>query len=213
MNDMMQPRDQRIEEVESRIRLAYEAGNFEGAATEAIQGYGPEILGFLANLLQDHEEASEAFAHACEDMWAGIEGFQWRCRFRTWVFAVARRAYQRYLSRERRWRYRRLSEVTEPQVLANKVRTATSPYLRTENKTRLSELRCQLSEPEQTLLILRVDRNLPWKDLARVMSGPDRNLDETTLVRHSATYRKQFERAKARLRRLATEAGLLDVPA
>lgn len=210
MNVVMQAQEHRIEEVEVRIRAAFEAGEFECAATAAIEGYGPELFGFLANLLQDAEGASEAFSQACEDLWAGIRGFQWRCQFRTWAFAVTRRAYQRYLGRERRWKYRRLSSVSEPQVLAARVRTATSPYLRTEVKTRMVELRAQLPVPEQTLLILRVDRNLAWKDVARVMAGLEEDLDEQTLVRTAANCRKQFERAKERLRRLATEEGLLD---
>ena len=199
-----------IEELESRVQAAFEAGDYDGAASQAIEGYGPELMGFLANLLQDHEQASEVFSQACEDMWVGIRSFQWRSRFRTWAFAVTRRAYQRFLSRERRWGYRQLSAVTEPHVLADKVRTATFPYLRTDVKSRVTALRQQLSTAEQTLLILRVDRNLSWKDVAQIMAGPEAGLEDAEVMRLAAGHRKQFERAKQRLRALAEAAGLLD---
>lgn len=202
--------DPRIEELESRVQAAFEANDFDGAVTQAIEGYGPELLGFLANLLQDQASASEVFSQACEDMWVGIRSFQWRSRFRTWAFAVTRRACQRFLSRERRWGYRRLSAVTEPHVLADKVRTATFPYLRTEVKSHVMQLRQRLSAAEQTLLILRVDRNLSWKDVAQVLAGPEQELEEAEVTRLAASHRKRFERAKLRLRELAAESGLLD---
>ncbi len=198
------------DQLESRIRCAFEAQDFDGAVREAIEGYGPELLGFLANLLQDHAKASEVFSQTCEDMWAGIRTFQWRSRFRTWAFAVSRRAYQRFLSKERRWDYRGLSAVSEPRVLADKVRTATSPYLRTEVKSQVTELRQQLAPRDQTLLILRVDRNLSWNAVAQIMAGPEQELRGDELTRLAATHRKQFERAKQRLRDLVEAAGLLD---
>ncbi len=199
-----------IEELESRIRAAFDAEDYQRAVSQAIEGYGPELLGFLVNLLQDHGRASEAFSQACEDMLVGIRTFQWRSQFRTWAFAVTRRAYQRVLRRERRWDFRQLSEVTEPHVLADKVRTATFPYLRTDVKSGLSLLREQLTPTEQTLLILRVDRKLSWRDVALVMADPEGELDDSDLTRLAASCRKQFERTKQRLRTLAEDSGLLD---
>ena len=100
--------------------------------------------------------------------------------------------------------------MTEPHVLADKVRTATFPYLRTDVKSRVTALRQQLSTAEQTLLILRVDRNLSWKDVAQIMAGPEAGLEDAEVMRLAAGHRKQFERAKQRLRALAEAAGLLD---
>ena len=47
-----------------------------------------------------------------------------------------------------------------------------------------------------TLLVLRVDRRMSWRDIARVMAdAPDEDLDK-----FAATLRKRFERVKERLR-------------
>ena len=50
---------------------------------------------------------------------------------------------------------------------------------------------------DQTLLILRIDRALPWIDIARVMTDEP---DEPDLSRHAAALRKRFERLKQRIR-------------
>ena len=69
----------------------------------------------------------------------------------------------------------------------------------------MGRLRGQLSPAEQSLLILRVDRGLPWSEVAEIMSSPDEPLDSSTVA-------KRFQRVKARLRKLAEDAGLLDPP-
>ena len=54
-------------------------------------------------------------------------------------------------------------------------------------------------------LVLRVDRGLPWADIAQVMLGEDAGADE--LTRCSAQLRKRFERLKIRLREVAIARG------
>lgn len=65
-------------------------------------------------------------------------------------------------------------------------------------------MRARLDPDEQTLLILRVDRNLSWKDVAAVMSEPGHELD-------AAAVRKRFARLKAKLHRMARREGLRDL--
>jgi DNA-directed RNA polymerase specialized sigma24 family protein len=64
-------------------------------------------------------------------------------------------------------------------------------------KDRMAALRAELSPEDQTLLTLRVDRDLPWGDVADI-------LDEA-----EPALRKRFERLKLRLRELARTHGLL----
>jgi hypothetical protein len=64
-----------------------------------------------------------------------------------------------------------------------------------------TEIRRQLDEDDQTLLVLRVDRDLAWRDIAIVFLGEAADADAIT--RKAAMLRKQFERegpaARARL--------------
>ncbi len=69
---------------------------------------------------------------------------------------------------------------------------------------RLASLRESLEPEEQTLLILRVDRGLSWKEIATVLAeSEDAPPDAVAL-------RKRFERLKERLLRLAKKEGVLD---
>jgi RNA polymerase sigma-70 factor, ECF subfamily len=66
-------------------------------------------------------------------------------------------------------------------------------------------------DPEdQTLLILRVDRGLTWRELALTMSG-DSALDAVALEHEVARLRKAFERIKTELKRWAAKEGCSSV--
>ncbi|HEY4059502.1 MAG TPA: hypothetical protein VGM39_22945, partial [Kofleriaceae bacterium] len=68
-------------------------------------------------------------------------------------------------------------------------------------RNRVRELRETLPEEDQLLLVLRVERELEWRDLSRVMN-PEQELDEEMLTRESARLRKRFQAVKDRLREL-----------
>ena len=93
--------------------------------------------------------------------------------------------------------------------LVAEVRSETLAYLRTEAKSAIASLREQLSDDEQTLLTLRIDRGLEWNEITQVFAG-EAALEAAQLKREAARLRKRFELTKEKLRRLATEAGLLE---
>src|SRR5262252_7389603 len=94
--------------MEAQIREALDAGDFERAATLAIRGYGPEILGYLAVLVRDREAATELFAQFSEALWKGLPRFRRESTLRTWAYAVAWRTAKRAQRDRRRNRARRL---------------------------------------------------------------------------------------------------------
>ena len=59
---------------------------------------------------------------------------------------------------------------------------------------------------EQLLLILRVDKNLPWDEVALVLAAEHGGDD---VARGAVRARKRFQLVKDKLRRMAEEAGLL----
>jgi ribonuclease BN (tRNA processing enzyme) len=56
--------------IEAAVRGALDAGDLRLAATHAIRGYGPQILGYLARVLQGEDAAQEVFSAFCEELWA-----------------------------------------------------------------------------------------------------------------------------------------------
>jgi RNA polymerase sigma-70 factor, ECF subfamily len=183
--------------LEARIASALDRRAPAEAATEAVRGYGPQILGYLRALLRDEGAADEAFSQFSEDLWKGIEHFRGESSFKTWSYAVAWNAARRVLRDPYRRRKERL-RTSRAIRIADQVRSLSSAYGAHAAIDRLAKLRQRLAPDEQTLLILRFDRDLTWKEIAEVLS-----IEEPSV-------RKRFERLSAKLRKLAESEGLLD---
>ena len=198
------------DEPERPIRAAWDLGDFDAAATLSLELYGREVFGFLAARSPNHDTAADIFGQFSEDFWKTLPDFQWRCSLRTWAYKLARHAAHNYRRKERRSdAAQSLSQLSRLSVLVDRVRTETCQHLKTEVKSRLQELREQLPPDDQTLLILRVDRGMSWRELAEVMWTEPTAPSEDDLKREAAKLRKRFQVAKDRLRELATGAGLL----
>lgn len=197
--------------IENLIRAAWDASDHEQAAALTIEHYGPELLRFLLNLTRDAQLANEMFGQFSEDFWRTWQRFEWRCSVRTWVYRLARRAAFRQRERERHNEQFSMPLSAHLSAAVERVRTATMAYERTAVKDRFQELRAQLPDEDQSLLILRVDRDLSWLELAEIMLGPEADSGSEQLKTEAARLRKRFQLAKTRLRKMFEEAGLIDV--
>jgi RNA polymerase sigma-70 factor, ECF subfamily len=189
-----------------RLIESLRQGQVSAAATDAIKIYGPEIYTLLMSLHRD--DADDVFSMFCEKLWKGLPSFEGRSSVRTWAYAVAWSASSRFRSRKAA---RREVQITDSQIasLAAQVRTETRSRMRNERRSRLREIRQTLPVEDQLLLVLRVERELDWSELSRVMN-PGVELDDDALGRESARLRKRFQSVKERLRELiraATAAG------
>ncbi|MBI4956330.1 MAG: RNA polymerase sigma factor [Myxococcales bacterium] len=189
-------------DVEAEIRAARERGDLHAAATLALEAYGPELLGFLVSLLGDPDAADEAFAQLGEDLWRGLPGFEARSSARTWLYTLARHAAYR-LVRGARVRNKYAAPASQISAVAEAVRTRTLPFLRTEARDGIARLRAALDPDDRALLVLRLDRNMSWTEVAAVLA-PDEEP-----VRAAARLRKRFQLVKDRLRERARELGLV----
>ncbi|MGE0868344.1 MAG: RNA polymerase sigma factor [Kofleriaceae bacterium] len=187
---------------EAPIRAAATAGDHAGATTAALRLYGTELLLFLRALANDDDLASEAFAELGEDLWSAIATFRWEASLRSWLYMIARNALNQLRRDPRRRPDRNVPLSLAPELEAVN-RTATLQIQRTEVKDEFRALRAQLDPEEHELLLLRLDRQLAWKEIAQVLGG---DADVST---RAAALRKRFERAKDRLRKLAVQRGLI----
>jgi RNA polymerase sigma-70 factor (ECF subfamily) len=190
---------------EDGIRSACESGDFEGAMTTALRLYGPEILGFLIAVCRDEAAAEDAFSLFSERAWLGIARFEWASSLRTWLYVLARNALSDVRRSSARHRRREAPIGNAPiSQMAARVRTETLSLLRTERRSAIARLRDELVEEDRALLVLRVDRDLAWRDVARVL-GVETDAD---ITREAARLRKRFQFVKERLHSLARERGL-----
>jgi RNA polymerase sigma-70 factor (ECF subfamily) len=148
------------------------------------------------------------FAQLAEDLWRGLPGFDGQCSLRTWLYVLARHAAARF--RRSPWNHEgRRTGDDSLDALVEHARSRTQPWLRTSVKDRFRALRESLDPDDRALLVLRVDRDLGWNDIARVTLGSE-SPDEAALKRESDRLRKRFQLLKDELRQRALAAGMLD---
>jgi RNA polymerase sigma-70 factor (ECF subfamily) len=200
---------------EAEIKAACDAGDHGRGVTLLLETYADELLSFLIARLGDRSHGEEAFSLLAEDLWVSLPRFEFRSSVRTWAYTVARHVAARYERAPAHHKDRNLtlSRNVELSQLVEQVRTGTEVYRQTEVKNQVRALREKLDPDDQMLLVLRVDRQMEWRDLAMVMSAgedtPTVTPDDEALDREAARLRKRFERIKEELRRLAKESGLL----
>jgi RNA polymerase sigma-70 factor (ECF subfamily) len=197
-------------EIESEVRRLCEEGAVAAATATAIRGYGPEILGFLVAQHHGDQDADEVFSIWTERLFRGLPGFGWSSSLRTWSYTVARNASINFVrGRRARARHEQAPCSAEIAAVAQEVRTATPPHLRTEAKSKLAAIRDALPPEDRMLLVLRVDKRLEWKDLARVMLGEDGDVTDAALAKESQRLRKRFQLLKEKLVEAGKRAGIL----
>lgn len=198
--------------IEAPIRAACQTQDFRQATTLAIETYGEEVMGFLVARTRARADAADVFSMFAEDLWRGLPSFEWRCSLRGWCYTLARHAAARHARapHNKAARHLSLSQHQDLSALVDRVRSATHAFARTEVKDRVRALRESLPDDDQTLLILRVDRGLSWRDLVLVMNDAETSpLSEAELVKGEQRLRQRFKRLKDRLKELAKADGLL----
>lgn len=188
-----------MDDVESRVHACLAEGEPDLAATALVEGYGPAILGYLCTLCGD-DDAQDVFATFAEDAWRGLPGFRRECSLRAWSYRIAWHAAARFHRDPYRRRGERLASSAASRLAASVAASGMAPGSR---RDRLRQLRERLDPEDQTLLVLRIDRELEWDDIAAVLAADGEPVQPATL-------RKRFERLKDRLADMARASGLLD---
>jgi RNA polymerase sigma-70 factor (ECF subfamily) len=182
-----------LEAAERAIRGALERG--PGPAVEAIvRAYGGELEGYLAAAARDREAGGELYQELCEELLRSLPRFRGDSSFRTFTYAIAYNLVRQHRRRSAKQPPAALDDAVVDRVPAP-VRTETKSWLRTDARSRVAELRNQLTPADQTLLFLRVERAMSWKEVARVLENDE---SDATV----AALRKRHERLVRKLREL-----------
>lgn len=184
---------------QTRILQALARRAFDEAATETIRAYGPQILGYLTRVLGTRDAAADAFSLFSEQLWKGMARFEGRSTVRVWAYRVAWSAAQRVAGETYRQRRTRLRTSMASRPAAEVLSTAAGASPRGDD---MDELRSQLTPAERALLVLRLDHQLPWAEVAEMMGAEGEPVD-------AAMLRKRFERLKEKLAELARHRGLI----
>jgi RNA polymerase sigma-70 factor (ECF subfamily) len=186
---------------DGELRALVAAGELDRAVAQALRTYGPELINWLYAMMSSEADAYDAFSRVSVQLWRTLPRFDGRCSVRTWCYMLARQSIGR-VRRPSRQREELVSHVPSIVGAVDEVWNTTR-LQREEVENVYVAIRRALDEDDQMLLVLRVDRNLAWREIAVVMLDEDASDDD--IARKSAALRKQFERIKDRLRVLAAE--------
>jgi RNA polymerase sigma-70 factor (ECF subfamily) len=175
-------------------------GDRDGAATLVIQALTPPVLRYLRSLLRAEDDAADALSQWAENVWRGLPTYRGTASLKTWSLRLARNAALNFVNEAWRRHGQRLAS-GQASALAQSIRTR-SVVVAERRHQALDELRAQLDEEDRSLLCLKLDQELSWKEVAEVLAAEGTPVEPATLM-------KRFERVKARLGRLARERGLL----
>jgi RNA polymerase sigma-70 factor, ECF subfamily len=185
---------------EELVQSLLDAGDDREAATALLRTYGPVVLRYLRSLLREEGAVDDAFSLFAEWAWKGISRFRGESSLRTWAFGVAWNAARRVSDEAWQKRKERL-KTSEASKLAQEIRASSALEL-DRQADQLAQLRRQLSADEQNLLVLRIDHQLSWDEIAAVLGSRGE-------AASAAVLRKRFERLKERIARLARQRGLV----
>jgi RNA polymerase sigma-70 factor (ECF subfamily) len=170
-----------------------------------LRDHGQEIFGWMLASLPAESDAADAFSLFSEDLWRSLARYDGRCSMRTWCYMLARHAVSRIANASRAMpEGARAIPISQAPVsrIAAELRERTVEHLRSDVKAKVRALREHLDPEDQMLLVLRVDKDLAWRDISMVFLGDAADDDE--LARHAALLRKRFERVKTKLRSLVS---------
>jgi RNA polymerase sigma-70 factor (ECF subfamily) len=187
---------------DEEIRALVARGEIDRATEHALRAYGPELIGWLCAILASETDAYDAFSQLSEQLWKSLRTFEGRCSIRTWCYMIARQSASAVRSQPRRQHEDLVPSVPSVAHAVTHVWNTTRQHANMVEDV-YARIRRQLDEDDQVLLVLRVDRDLAWRDIAIVMLGSDAGDD--ALTRKAGALRKQFERVKEQLRKLAAE--------
>jgi RNA polymerase sigma-70 factor (ECF subfamily) len=185
-------------QIDLRVRELLSGGDPDGAATAALEHLGPHILGWL-RALHGADDGDEVFAEFAERLWKGLPAFRGESPLRSWAYRIAWNASHSF--RDDAWRRRRQRLPTgAASILAARLSRSMEPA---REEARLARLRELLPPEDHALLVLRLDREMAWEEIADVLSASGPAVS-------AAALRKRYERVKERLARRARDEGLVD---
>jgi DNA-directed RNA polymerase specialized sigma24 family protein len=161
-----------------------------------IRVNGACIRTYLRALLRDHDDADDAFSMFAEWTCRGIGRFRNEGPVAAWALGVARNAARKVREEHRRHEPLREDDLARL-VLERDYHLADDLELAA---LRLEAVRATLPDRDRALLGLRLDRRLPWNDIAELLASQGAPITSSAL-------RKRFERIKVRMGLLARELG------
>jgi RNA polymerase sigma-70 factor (ECF subfamily) len=193
--------------MEERLSSLLRGHALDELAALAVEAYGAELYGFVIHVVGEPVSAEDVFSQTIEQFWRGLSGSRGGCSVRTWLYKLAHHGSLRYHRGPRHRAPRAGSPALAQRVTA--VHTLTASWRRADVRAQWDEIRREIAPEDRALLVLRVDRDFAWTEIAQVMlSEQPEDAPAGAVAREAARLRGRFQLLKDQLRVRARAAGL-----
>jgi len=186
-------------DLDASVRALVTQGDYGAAVTALMRRLAPEVRGYLAGVLRNSVDVDDVLSATYERLWESLAQFEWRCSIRTWTYVIATREAHRF---RRAGRKHLLGRASLSELSGHaRGHSATLSVFGSARRRDLLRLREELPPEDREILILRVDRGLPWDDIALAFaaSSPEAHTDDEERRRIAARLRQRFQTIKKRL--------------
>lgn len=164
--------------------------HYDDAFKRVVKVYGAELHGYCCGVLASDEDGADLYQDLLAAAWTGLPRFKAASSVRTWAYGIAHHQAQRRRRRYSRKHAVRLNTDTAERLTNHGSAPLDSKVAQGARMAQLQKLRQKLSLVEREILILRVERGLPFKEVAQILGIQE------------AAARVRFQRTRERLRRL-----------
>jgi len=152
----------------SEIQLIEQAREGSDTAFNALmEQHMDRVYAVALRIVRDPAEAEDVTQEVFVAVFRKLSAFRGDARFSTWLYRIAVNKALRHLKKRRRW-----SPGPDPTEMENAVDPAPSQedrMVEEQKREKLYELMDSLPDRQRTVLALRVEQSLPFKEIARIL--------------------------------------------
>jgi RNA polymerase sigma-70 factor (ECF subfamily) len=149
---------------DARLMLRFRGGD-RGAFETLFRRYTPRLVSFLARMVPERARAEELAQETFVRIYQARDRYEPKARFSTWLFGIASNLALNDLARAHRRREHPWEESAATQVPTSEPPADESLVARS-TAGRLEEALAQLPDRQQAALLLRVEEELSYEDIA-----------------------------------------------
>lgn len=167
-----QPRSARVvvESVDEERALVMKARHGDGRAFAALVGpYERALYNMAYRMVNDREDARDLTQTALLKAYQGLQGFDTRHRFFSWIYRIVINESLNHLKRRRR------QEPLDEQ-LASRLPSAEDSYARAEASAALQSALMELRPDHRLLIILRHFLDCSHREMGEILALPDKRV-------------------------------------
>lgn len=140
-----------------------ETGDRE-AFNELVVKYQKPLYSLLYRMVSDHDDASDLLQKTFVKAFTGLKGFERRSSFKTWLYQIAiNLAKNVYRDRSR------IEQVPIDDVIIRRDPKTVETLIKKESRLLLRQSLSELPEKQRLTLILRVQEDRKFEDIAVIM--------------------------------------------